>query len=94
LQEGLQEGWNKGWHEGQQEGWQKGQQEGWQKGHMEGELRVITRIFQQKFGPLDEELQEQLHQLTLAQLEELIEHMFAFQEISEVKLWLQSKRNT
>lgn len=85
LQEGVQEGWNKGWNKGQQEGWQKGQQE--------GELRVITRFLQQTYGPLDEALQEQLHKLSLSQLEELIEQMFAFHDMSEVKYWLQSKQN-
>lgn len=85
YQDILEEGRQKGKQEGKQEGRQEGKQEGKQEEALTMVMRPLTR----RFGNLDAELQSRLGELTVAQLEDLIEALFDFSDVSDLMNWLE-----
>jgi predicted transposase/invertase (TIGR01784 family) len=71
---------------------QEGLDEGLQKGRQEASLLIVSRLIQRKFGVLEYELPEQLQKLSVEKLEELAAALLDFQNIDELKDWLQKNQ--
>jgi predicted transposase/invertase (TIGR01784 family) len=78
--------------EGRQKGRQEGRQEGKQEGKQEEALAMIMRPLTRRFGTLDAELISRLGELSVTQLEDLIEALFDFSDVSDLVNWLQEKQ--
>jgi hypothetical protein len=66
-------------------------QEGIERGRQEGEIAVITRLLLRKFGAMNAEVQERLHQLSIAQLEDLAEALLDFSTQADLISWLNAR---
>jgi predicted transposase/invertase (TIGR01784 family) len=84
-QRGIQKGRQQGLEQGLQRGIQRGRQEGRQEGEIELTLRQLTR----KFGPLSDDLCQQIRSLSVPQLENLAESLLDFETPSDLTTWLQ-----
>ncbi|MGA9381740.1 MAG: Rpn family recombination-promoting nuclease/putative transposase [Phormidium sp.] len=71
---------------------EEGRQEGRQEGKQEEALAMVMRPLTRRFGTLDAELQSRLGELSVAQLEDLIEALFDFSAVSDLVNWLEERR--
>jgi flagellar biosynthesis/type III secretory pathway protein FliH len=75
--------------EGMQEGLEKGIKEGLEKGRQEGASQALAKTALQqlteKFGTLPEDLKENIRETDLATLETILQNIFKYQSIDEVK---------
>jgi flagellar biosynthesis/type III secretory pathway protein FliH len=74
--------------EGMQEGLEKGIKEGLEKGRQEGVQALSNIALQQlteKFGTLPEDLKENIREADLATLETILQNIFKYQSLDEVK---------
>lgn len=75
---------------------EEGRQEGRQEGRREEALAMVMRPLTRRFGVLDAELQSRLGGLSVAQLEDLIEDLiealFDFSDVSDLMNWLEERR--
>jgi predicted transposase YdaD len=67
---------------------QKGVQQGKQEGKQEEARSLVLRLLTRRFGAVDQELQEQIGTLSVAQLEELGEALLDFQTVTDLVVWL------
>ncbi|MGG3853275.1 DUF4351 domain-containing protein, partial [Caldifermentibacillus hisashii] len=67
--------------EGMQEGLEKGRQEGASQALAKTALQLLT----EKFGALPEDLRENIRQADLATLETILQNIFKYQSLDEVK---------
>uniref|UniRef100_UPI00260E8CB2 DUF4351 domain-containing protein n=1 Tax=uncultured Thermosynechococcus sp. TaxID=436945 RepID=UPI00260E8CB2 len=74
--------------EGRQEGLQAGREEGLQQGLQQGEAAVVLRQLRRRFGNVPCELEEEIQQLSVAQLEALAEALLDFTDLGELVSWL------
>lgn len=68
---------------------QRGIQRGRQEGRQEGEVLLTLRQLNHKFGPLSEDMSQQIRSLAIPQLEALAEALLDFQTPTDLILWLQ-----
>ncbi|NEQ87545.1 MAG: DUF4351 domain-containing protein [Moorea sp. SIO2I5] len=91
---GLLEGKREGLLEGKQEGLLEGKREGLLEGKREGRQEegssIIIRQLTRRFGSVDDQLQQGIQKLSVAQLEELSEALLDFETITDVAVWLAS----
>ncbi len=71
-----------------QKGVQQGLQQGKQEGKQEEARSLVLRQLTRRFGAVDQELQEQIGTLSVAQLEELGEALLDFQTVTDLVVWL------
>ena len=71
-----------------QKGVQQGLQQGKQEGKQEEARSLVLRLLTRRFGAVDQELQEQIGTLSVAQLEELGEALLDFQTVRDLVVWL------
>lgn len=65
----------------------------WQlQGRLEGELAVIMRQLNRRIGTVEAELQERIHQLSLAQLKDLAEALLDFSNVEDLIAWLNKQQ--
>ncbi|MBK1990433.1 Rpn family recombination-promoting nuclease/putative transposase [Sphaerospermopsis aphanizomenoides BCCUSP55] len=76
----------KGKLEGKLEGINIGKQEG----KLEGEVLLILRLLSRRFGAVDAETEERIHQLSTTQLESLAEAILDFSSQADVIRWLEN----
>ncbi|MEN0650442.1 Rpn family recombination-promoting nuclease/putative transposase [Caldifermentibacillus hisashii] len=78
--------------EGMQEGLEKGIKEGLEKGRQEGASQALAKTalnqLTEKFGALPEHLKENIRQADLATLENILQNIFKYQSLDEVKKFL------
>jgi flagellar biosynthesis/type III secretory pathway protein FliH len=79
-EEGMQEGLEKGLQKGRQEGLEKGRQEG-----VQALSNIALQQLTEKFGTLPEDLKENIRETDLATLETILQNIFKYQSIDEVK---------
>ncbi|MDS3861018.1 Rpn family recombination-promoting nuclease/putative transposase [Thermosynechococcaceae cyanobacterium BACA0444] len=65
------------------------EQRGIQRGRQEGEVLLTLRQLNHKFGPLSEDMSQQIRSLSLPQLENLAEALLDFQTPTDLMAWLQ-----
>ncbi|MBK1990943.1 DUF4351 domain-containing protein [Sphaerospermopsis aphanizomenoides BCCUSP55] len=65
-----------------------------QQGIQQGEERLIIRQLNRRFGVIASSLIEQIHQLSVEQLELLGEALLDFSTIADLEQWLQNKPNS
>jgi len=87
-QEGVQQGIQQGVQQGIQQGVQQGIQQGMQRGRQEGEIELTLRQLTRKFGPLPDDLSQQIRSLDISQLENLAESLLDFQTPTDLTTWL------
>lgn len=72
---------------------QRGRQQGRQEGRQEGEVLLTLRLLQHKFGPLSDDLSQQIRSLSIPQLENLAEALLDFQTPKDLINWLTQALN-
>ncbi len=65
-------------------------QEALEEGKQVGELTIVLRQLKRRLGSLEPQLQEQIQQLSSAQVEELAEALLEFSSSADLVAWLQS----
>lgn len=70
---------------------EQGRQEGEQKGIQQGEKRLIIRQINKRFDVIPDNLIEQIHQLSIEQLELLSEAFLDFSTITDLEQWLENR---
>jgi predicted transposase/invertase (TIGR01784 family) len=78
------------YQEAKQEGKQEGRQEGKQEGRQDEAINLLMRILSKRFGKLTNSYIENIHKLTIAQLEDLGEALLDFVDITDLDEWLKS----
>ncbi len=68
---------------------QRGVQRGRQEGRQEGEVLLTLRQLSRKFGPLSDDLTQQIRRLSIPQLESLAEALLDFETPIDLTAWLQ-----
>ncbi|MEH2211862.1 DUF4351 domain-containing protein [Nostoc sp.] len=63
-----------------------------EEGIQQGELKIIQRLLTKRIGVITAELQEQLHGLSLTQLEDLAEALLDFSTEADLVTWLQQQQ--
>ena len=86
-QEGMQEGIQKGIQKGIQEGIQKGRQEE-RKETLSKTYKTAIRLLTKRFGKLPEDLRNKMSQVELENLEIIIESIFDFESLEDVKKYI------
>ncbi|HAN46318.1 MAG TPA: hypothetical protein DCQ32_07165 [Cyanobacteria bacterium UBA8156] len=76
------------WSEGLERGKQEGKQEGIQLGKRAGEVQLVLRQLTRRLGPLSTVQQQQVADLSLAQLEDLGEALLDWQSPTDFTHWL------
>jgi len=66
----------------------EGLQQGRQEGRQEGEVELVLRLLTRRFGVLELRTQQQIRQLSIAQLETLAEVLLDFSDVEELEAWL------
>ncbi len=69
---------------------EEGLQRGRLEGRLEGELAVIMRLLNRRIGTVEPELQERIHGLSIAQLEDLAEALLDFSNEDDLVAWLEA----
>ncbi|MCF4968966.1 DUF4351 domain-containing protein [Nostoc sp. CMAA1605] len=77
--------------EGRQEGKQEGKREGRQEGKQEGKQDLILRQLNRRIGEIDASFIEQIHELSLEQLENLGEALLDFATVADLAAWFNQK---
>lgn len=54
-------------------------------------FKLISRQLKRRFGDIDESLVEQVHNLSVEQLEELGEELLDFSEVADLAVWLEQQ---
>ncbi|AFY59983.1 DUF4351 domain-containing protein [Synechococcus sp. PCC 6312] len=72
---------------------QRGLQQGIQRGRQEGEALLTLRLLQHKFGPLSDDLSQQIRDLPVSELENLAEALLDFQTPMDLTTWLTQAPN-
>jgi len=70
-------------------GIQKGRQEGRQEGRQQEAASLALRLISRRLGTVDPALQAQIQQLSLPQLEDLVEAVLDFSQPEDLETWLQ-----
>ena len=65
-------------------------QEALAEGKQVGELTIVVRLLKRRLGSLEPQLQEQIQQLSSAQVEELAEALLEFSSSADLVAWLQN----
>ncbi|NEO93554.1 MAG: DUF4351 domain-containing protein, partial [Moorea sp. SIO3G5] len=87
---GLLEGKREGLLEGKREGLLEGKREGLLEGKQEEGYSIVIRQLTRRFGNVDDQLQQGIQKLSIAQLEELSEALLDFETVTDVAVWLAS----
>ncbi|NEO02707.1 MAG: DUF4351 domain-containing protein, partial [Moorea sp. SIO3I7] len=82
----IQKGHQLGLLEGKREGLLEGKREGKQEEGYSIVIRQLTR----RFGSVDDQLQQGIQKLSVAQLEELSEALLDFETVTDLTVWLAS----
>ena len=61
------------------------------KGQLEGEHKVIIRLLNQRVGEIQPPLIELISKLSVKQLEELTDVLFAFSTVGDLEKWLRAR---
>ena len=95
LQDGEEKGLTKGRQEGREEGLRVGIARGREEGieqerrqNLEKQRALISRLLRRTMGSLTDELQQQINQLSSAQLGELSESILDFDDLDALESWL------
>ncbi len=67
---------------------QEGLEEGRQEGRQEEAKSLVLRLLARKLGALPDDVQQQIAQLPLENLEVLGETLFDFEELKDLRNWL------
>ncbi|NEP34672.1 MULTISPECIES: DUF4351 domain-containing protein [unclassified Moorena] len=78
----------KGHQLGLLEGKREGKLEGKREGKQEEGYSIIIRQLTRRFGSVDDQLQQGIKKLSIAQLEELSEALLDFETVTDVAVWL------
>ncbi|OCR00860.1 hypothetical protein BCD67_24355 [Oscillatoriales cyanobacterium USR001] len=79
---------------GRQEGVQQGIQQGIQQGVKEEALSLVNRLLIRRLGNISPEIQQQINQLSRAQLEQLAEESLDFSQLTDLTNWLNQLPNS
>ncbi|NEO66371.1 MAG: DUF4351 domain-containing protein [Moorea sp. SIO4G2] len=90
IQKGHQLGLLEGKREGKLEGKREGKLEGKREGRQEEGYSIVIRQLTRRFGNVDDQLQQGIQKLSIAQLEELSEALLDFETVTDIAVWLAS----
>lgn len=80
-------------NEGREEGKREGREEGKREGREEGKRELILSLIERLLGTIDAKTKERFNQLSNRELEELIQTMLEFKNISDLVAWLDQTRD-
>ena len=80
MREGIQAG--------RQEGMQAGRQEGMQAGIIAGQRALILRLLERCIGSVNPDVVSRIGELSIEQLESLVEEVVGFSSLSDLMVWL------
>ena len=80
MREGIQAG--------RQEGMQAGRQEGMQAGIIAGQRSLILRLLERRIGSVNPDVVSRIGELSIEQLESLVEEVVGFSSLSDLMVWL------
>ncbi|NEO61929.1 MAG: DUF4351 domain-containing protein, partial [Moorea sp. SIO4G2] len=84
----IQKGHKLGLLEGKREGLLEGKREGLLEGRQEEGYSIVIRQLTRRFGSVDDQLQQGIEKLSVAQLEELSEALLDFETVTDLTVWL------
>ncbi len=84
----IQKGHQLGLLEGKREGLLEGKREGLLEGRQEEGYSIVIRQLTRRFGSVDDQLQQGIEKLSVAQLEELSEALLDFETVTDLTVWL------
>ena len=88
MREGIQAGRQEGMQAGRQEGMQAGRQEGMQAGIIAGQRALILRLLERRIGAINPDVVSRIGELSIEQLESLVEEVVGFSSLSDLMVWL------
>ena len=88
MREGIQAGRQEGIQAGRQEGMQAGRQEGMQAGIIAGQRALILRLLERCIGSVNPDVVSRIGELSIEQLESLVEEVVGFSSLSDLMVWL------
>ena len=74
--------------DGIQQGLKQGRQEGRQEGMQQASLALALRMWRRRFGEVSETLEALIRQLPQEQMDNLVETVLDFQNLSDAEEWL------
>ncbi|MEG5035734.1 Rpn family recombination-promoting nuclease/putative transposase [Microcoleus sp. AT3-D2] len=74
--------------EGRQAGMQEGRQEGIQEGIQAGQRALILRLLERRVGAVNPDVVSRIGELSVEQLESLVEEVVGFSSLSDLMVWL------
>ena len=89
MREGMQAGRQEGMQEGIQAGRQAGRQEGMQEGIKAGQRALILRMLERRLGVVNPDVVSRIGELSVEQLESLVEELVEFSSLSDLMVWLE-----
>ena len=93
IEEGLQRAriqlMREGMQAGRQEGIQEGRQAGMQEGIKAGQRALILRMLERRLGVVNPDVVSRIGELSVEQLESLVEELVEFSSLSDLMVWLE-----
>ncbi len=93
IEEGLERArvqlMREGMQAGRQEGIQEGRQEGIQEGIKAGQRALILRLLERRVGVVNPDVVSRIGELSVEQLESLVEEVVGFSSLSDLMVWLE-----
>ncbi|MEG3924281.1 Rpn family recombination-promoting nuclease/putative transposase [Microcoleus sp. D3_18a_C4] len=88
IEEGLERARVQLMREGMQAGRQEGRQEGIQEGIKAGQRALILRLLERRIGAVNPDVVSRIGELSVEQLESLVEEVVGFSSLSDLMVWL------
>ena len=93
IEEGLERArvqlMREGMQAGRQEGIQEGRQAGMQEGIKAGQRALILRMLERRLGVVNPDVVSRIGELSVEQLESLVEELVEFSSLSDLMVWLE-----
>lgn len=93
IEEGLERArvqlMREGMQAGRQAGIQEGRQEGMQEGIRAGQRALILRLLERRVGTVNPDVVSRIGELSVEQLESLVEEVVGFSSLSDLMVWLE-----
>lgn len=67
---------------------ERGLEKGMEQGMQQGGAEILLRMFQQRFGSLEESVKAHIRSLTLPEIEALSDMIFSFAARADLEVWL------
>lgn len=89
VSRGIEEGLQRARVQLMREGMQAGRQEGMQEGIRAGQRALILRLLERRVGAVNPDVVSRIGELSVEQLESLVEEVVGFSSLSDLMVWLE-----